>query len=221
VALNAYLAQTSRLLHDPNNVTFSVPDLTAYINLARGQIAVGSQCVRQPDTVNTITSQETYAMPIPSTPGVGQAFAVLNIAVNWGTAYQPVISRYTWADFQAYFRIFGGTQTGFPECFAIQGRGVAQIVYLFPIPSSVLATQWDCLHTVLAINSDTDPEAIPYPWTDCIPYYAAYFALINAQRYQEAKGMFAIFKLISQTANANTSPLFTATPYNSFPTDSG
>lgn len=212
MALNAYLAQTSRLLHDPNNVNYPVGDLTAYINLARGQIAVSSQSVRFLNIVNTVVNQETYAMPTAPGSGVGSALSILGIALPWGT-YKPTLTRYTWQDFQSYFRVFSGTVFGFPECYGVQGSGVNQLVYLFPIPQQIFASEWDCTHTVNSLATDSDPEALPFPWTDCVPYYAAYFALLNAQRFQEAKAMYAIYQDLSRNARAGTNPLFTATPY--------
>jgi hypothetical protein len=32
-------------------------------------------------------------------------------------------------------------------------------------------------------------EAIPYPWTDSVPYFAAYWALMNTQREADAQLM--------------------------------
>ena len=46
MALTAYLAQVKRLLHDANLSFYSEVDLTAYINLARGQVASEGECIR-------------------------------------------------------------------------------------------------------------------------------------------------------------------------------
>lgn len=215
--LSDYLTQTSRLLHDPQNVNFSVSDLTAYINLARGQIASQTQCVRCLDIVDLANGTESYALPTTGTlSGAGQAVAVISIAMPWGT-YKPVLDRYSWGDFQAQFRLFSGTVQGFPECYAQLGDALSSAVYFFPIPTQVFASEWYCAHTVSAMSSDADPEAIPYPFTDCVPYFAAYLALINAQRYQESKIMFQTFQMFMQSARSSTNPLFTNTAYPTIP----
>lgn len=211
--LTAYLQQTSRILHDPANVNYSVSDLTAYINIARGQIASQSQCVQQLDTVSLTNAQETYSLPtVGVAAGTGQAIAVLNISVPWGT-YTPTLDRYPFSEFQAYFRLFSGTVSGFPECWAQLADAALGTVYFFPIPTQTFASLWQCAHTVLPLALDTDPEAIPYPFTDCVPYFAAYLALMNAQRYQEAKAQMGIFTMFMQAARGGVNPLFMGTQY--------
>ena len=219
MALNAYLQQTSRILHDPNNQNFSTSDLTAYINIARGQIAIAGQCVRKLNIVTLSAGTETYSLPSGSAftgAGVGQAVSVNGVSVPWGTT-KPTLDRYSWSDFQAQLRLFSGTITGFPEAWAQQGDGASGLVYLFPIPSQTFASEWDCFHTVAPLASDSDPEAIPYPFTDCVPYFAAYLALLNAQRYQEAKAMLDAFKMFLGVARGAVSPLFTPSAYPTTP----
>lgn len=213
MALTAYLQQTSRILHDPNNVNFSASDLTAYINIARGQIASQSQCVRQLVTVNLVVNQESYALPtVGLGVGEGNAVAVLNISVPWGT-YTPTLDRYPFSEFQAYFRLFSGTVAGFPECWSQLGDSNMGTVYFFPIPTQVFASLWDCAFTVLPLSTDASPEAIPYPFTDCVPYFAAYLALMNAQRFQESKATFGIFTMFMQAARGSVNPIFMGTQY--------
>ena len=38
---------------------------------------------------------------------------------------------------------------------------------------------------------DTTPDAIPYPWTDAVPYYAAYICYMNSSRAADAMRMFS------------------------------
>lgn len=211
--LTFYQQQTSRLLHDPNNVNFPLADITVYINIARGQIASQSQCVRSLDTVNLVSGTETYALPTTGTQaGTGPAIAVLNISVPWGT-YTPTMDHYSFSEFQAYFRLFSGTVSGFPECWAQLGDAQSGTVYFFPIPGQAFASLWDCAHTVAPLNTDSDPEAIPYPFTDAVPYFAAYLALVNAQRYNEAKAALTVFTMFMKSARSSVNPLFMGTQY--------
>lgn len=216
MALNAYLTQTSRLLHDPNNQNYSISDLTAYINIARGQISAVSSSVRNLNIINTVAGTETYAMPNPNANGIGAGLAFFGISCPWGT-YKPTLDRYTWSEFQAYFRLFSGTVQGFPECWAQFGKGSNSTFYLFPIPTQVFALEVDCCHQVLPLAADSDPEALSYPYTDCVPFHAAWLAYTNAQRFQEARAMLDTYKMFAQTANAALGPIFIGSQYPGIP----
>lgn len=216
MALNAYLTQTSRLLHDPNNQNYSISDLTAYINIARGQISAISQSVRNLNIVNLVAGTETYPMPNPNANGIGAGLAIFGISCSWGT-YKPTLDRYSWSEFQAYFRLFSGTVQGFPECWSQFGKGSASKVYFFPIPSQTFASEWDCSHQTTDLATDSDPEALSYPYTDCVPFHSAWLAYSNAQRFQEARAMLETYKMFAQTANAALGPVFTGTQYPGIP----
>ena len=43
------------------------------------------------------------------------------------------------------------------------------------------------------LNDDDDPEPIPYPWTDAVPYWASMLALLQQQRGQDAQAMAQLF----------------------------
>jgi hypothetical protein len=51
--------------------------------------------------------------------------------------------------------------------------------------------QWDTICSPVALVNDGTPEAIPYPFTDAVKYHATYLALLEAQRKDDAEGMFA------------------------------
>ena len=41
--------------------------------------------------------------------------------------------------------------------------------------------------------TDADPEVLPYFWTDAVPFYAAYYALLSAQTGQRMADDFHVF----------------------------
>lgn len=199
MALNAYLAAVERLLHDPTNQFWSSADLTAYINQARGQVAAESQSVRVLPASGsgqnqTVAGQEVYTFAslkslVQETSGVNAILQVKSIAVSWG-AMKPLLDQMVWSDFQAYLRSYSTGLQGQPTCWAQYGQGEAGSVYLWPVPSDAMAMDWDCICTPIDLATDSDAEAIPYPWTDAIPFFAAYLAQTNAQRPDQAKQMF-------------------------------
>jgi len=67
----------------------------------------------------------------------------------------------------------------------ITGEGTGQIssgsFYIDPIPDAVYTLHCDCVCYPTTLAIDTDFEAIPYLWTDAVPFYAAYYALLSSQ----------------------------------------
>ena len=77
-----YLAQTRGLLQNPSAPTalYNDADLTRWINIARGQMAGETECIRAIGTVSTVVSQQPYN------------FASVNTGVSGTTGIQGVIS---------------------------------------------------------------------------------------------------------------------------------
>jgi len=61
MALFAYLQQVQRFLeYDERQAIFNPADLTVFINEARGQIALSSQCIRQPAQLTANLGVNSY-----------------------------------------------------------------------------------------------------------------------------------------------------------------
>jgi hypothetical protein len=56
------------------------------------------------------------------------------------------------------------------------------------------------------LTDDTTAEAIPYLWTDAVPYYAAYFALLTAKQSDPAAEMMKLYQMFVQRARAASTP---------------
>ena len=57
----------------------------------------------------------------------------------------------------------------------------------------------------------TTPEAIPYLWTDAVPFFAAYYALLSAQagqRQGDADRMFARYQEFTNRARRFSATIF-------------
>lgn len=61
-ALNTYILQVRRLLHDATGQFYTDSDLTDYINEARSVVAMDSGCVRQLNVLSISPQRETYAL---------------------------------------------------------------------------------------------------------------------------------------------------------------
>ncbi len=271
--LSYYLSQTRLLLHDTLGSLYPTADLTSYINSARSQLALESECVRYlsqfntsssglvtgtytagnpvlagigsrtigegvvnadqiydfaPGTVviastltnttispaplrtqgssqivtfypalATVAGQEAYfyngnvqsGTPILTSFGLQSIIQVKSITVNWGGTFGSnayMLDYWDFRSYQAYLRFYGPT--------GLQGNPAVwtayqNTVFMRPVPTQAYPMQWDTICSVIDLASDADVEAIPYPFTDAIPYYAAYLALLNSQRSADAGAM--------------------------------
>jgi len=297
MALTAYQQQTQRLLHDPNATYFSISDITAYINIARGQIAMEGQCIRLllsggtitgltinsagggyagtvsvaingagqqasatatqsggainaitltnggwgyitgttttvvatgsitgnnatfnltiDNSLTTIPGQEVYQFATANvlaqqTPGVQAVIGLFSVACAWGAnaAMKPILQPMIWSEFQAYYRSYNNGMQNYPTVWSQYAQGVNGSVYVWPYPSQNSQMDWDCYCIPVALTSDSTPEAIPYGWTDCVPYYAAYLAYLDAQRAEDADKMFKQYTMFMKRARS-----FSETPF--------
>jgi hypothetical protein len=168
----------------------------------------------------TTAGQEIYPFSSLNTPaqainsGVNQIAGVNSIAVSWGSM-KPMLDRRTWTDFQAMFRSWTAGFQGQPSVWAQFGQGVNGSVYLCPIPSQVLNMDWDVWCVPIALVNDSTAEALPYPWTDAVQYYAAYLAYSNSQRAEDAKIMMDMYTKQMKRARAMSDATFIPYPYGS------
>jgi hypothetical protein len=63
--------------------------------------------------------------------------------------------------------------------------GAGQIVFS-PTPNQDYVTEWDCLRQADDLVSASDPDPLPAPWTDPVPFLACHFAKIAIQQFDEA-----------------------------------
>jgi hypothetical protein len=58
------------------------------------------------------------------------------------------------------------------------------------------------------LASDATIEAIPYPWTEAVPFYAAWLALMTVQRQADADKMMVRYMELMSRARQETTPTF-------------
>lgn len=225
--LAEYQATTQDLLNDSGGQFFSSHTLTSYINRARRKVAAASGCVRViPPGVQTIPNQEAYRFVawnalVQTVPGVREILAVRSLAIAIGPgrgAWKPMWNRIPYTDFAARFRIWNGSWIGtisFPGYWAQHGFGVTGSLFLAPIPSQVQPMDIDCSCMPYPLATDNDPECIPYPWCDAVPYMSAFLCLLQQQRQQDAQGMLQLFQTELPFAASVVAPQMITAPYGS------
>lgn len=60
-------------------------------------------------------------------------------------------------------------------------------IVVAPAPSMAYVTEWDCSTIGAPLQYDADADLLPYPYTNSVPYYAAYLAKINERQNDEAE----------------------------------
>lgn len=202
--LTSYLTQVQRLLQNPAAPTslYSTSDLTTYINLARGQLAGENECLRVYASLSTVAAQQIYpfsAINTSSVAGVEGVFNVKQITVNVAAGAQFLHNR----SFQ-WFNLFQISQAApestIPDVWAQYSQGINGSIYLYPIPDTIYTLNLDTVCLPIPLVDDTTVEAIPYPWTDCVPFFAAFYAYLSAQRRADADKMYQTYGQFAQRA---------------------
>lgn len=170
----------------------AVPTLTAFAAAIAGQ--------------EVYTFASLSALVQANIPGVANVVAVQSVAVSWGS-WKPMMRNIpSWSAFQAYCRAWDIGQQNYPTVWSQYGQGENGSFYIFPIPSILSQMDVDCYCTPIDLMLDTDVEAIPHPYTEAVPWYAAFLAYLSAQNQDAAAGMLANYKSNLAEARMFASP---------------
>jgi hypothetical protein len=229
--LTTYQTRTQQLLQYPAaavNQLYATSDITAWINQARGQLSAETECCRYLGTLSTVLAQRNYNFSsinigVSATTGLAGVINVRQMLYAVASGYQWFRPR-AWAYFWLYYMNNPVPVAGPPQRwsqFAQGGSGQGSITgigsgsmnsgsfYLDPPPDLIYSLLIDCSCYPNALALDTDVEAIPYLFTDAVPYYAAYLALMSAQssaRIEDAQKMFDLYKMFVDRANQASAP---------------
>lgn len=221
--LTAYLTATQNLLQNPSAPAplYSTTGLTADINTARGQLAGESECIPFMGSIAVTAGQTIYPFSSIALTG-GTAAGVLgpiNVRTLWynlGTGQQWIRPR-PWPWFSFYELSNPVPGSGAPAVWAQYGQGVNGSIYLSPSPDQAYTIEADCVCLPVPLVTDNTPEAIPALWTDAVPYFAAYLALLSSQtsaRTADADKMFQRYGEFVQRARRAATPSIFPTIYS-------
>lgn len=224
MALTEYQARVTRLLQYPAAPTslYSTADITGWINQARAQLAGEAQCIRYLGTLSTVIDQRNYNFSaintgVSATNGIQGAINVRQIFYTVGQGLQFVNVR-NWEWFVLYNMNTPVPESGAPREWSQYGQGssgqntqsdASGSIYLDPPPDLVYQLTLDCQCYPIALTDNNTVEAIPWPWTDAVPFLAAYYALLSSQtsaRTADAERMFNYYTLYVERARAASNP---------------
>lgn len=202
--LNSYITETQNLLQNPSapNTLYSSVSIIQWINIGRGQLAGESESIRAQGSLSITQGTYSYSFlsivfPQPST--VSGIHGLIKIEAAW--VVQPEGQQWIrprpwpwWSLYELNNPVFQHpANQAQPQRWSQYGQGAIGSLYVSPVPDQSYTALCDCTCYPNALATDTDVEAIPYLWTDAVPFYAAYRALLSAQssaRIAQAKEMF-------------------------------
>ena len=144
-----------------------------------------------------------------STPiaGIASALTIRQLSVSTGGVIYKSIPSQPWPWFERYYLANGVAQVGgTPMVWSQQGLGTFGTFAVGPPPALALYIQADCVCLPIPLADDSTAEAIPYPFTDAIQYYAAYKAYLSSQKTQDATTMLGRYKEFVRRAVEMSSP---------------
>lgn len=157
--------------------------------------------------------QEEYRfcdIPLATFPGVDRVFAIQSVAVIYAN-YRYVLPVYPWTIYQAMIRQYPRQYYYVPTMASQYGIGGDGSLFLYPIASQAYQCELDCYCLPSDLLSDEDPEALPQPWQDAVPYFAAHLAFSELQNlnaamyyyklYDEMTGRYSQYANISKAVN--------------------
>ncbi|HEX3525256.1 MAG TPA: hypothetical protein VHT52_24595 [Stellaceae bacterium] len=223
--LAAYVDDVQSHLNDQQGQFFPIQTLHRFINRSRRRVAAASGCLRWcPKDTWTVPKKEIYRFtdwkPLiqDQMPGTQGILACRSLAVSIGVGgWKPMWRRLVWSDFQARFRIYNGTFYGMitePGWYSQYGEGEYGSLYLAPIPMQAVPFDVDLTLIPAPLLNDSDPEPIPYPWTDAVSYWAAVLALLQQQRKEDAQAMAQLFNSDMPMCAAVVCPQMLQSPYS-------
>ena len=222
--LAIYQANTTGLLQLPGAPTALYPsnNLNTWINLARGQLAGETRCIRFMGTLDTVVNQRAYNFSsidtgTSSVNGIGGVIHVRAVTYDIGDGEQWIPMR-PWEWFLLYHLNNPVPQSGPPgrwsqfaqgAASAGTGSGASGSLYIDPPPDFAYTLNLDCACYPIALTDDNTVEAIPVLWTDAVSFFAAYYALLSAQtgaRRADADAMYGAYQAFIARARIAANP---------------
>ena len=73
--------------------------------------------------------------------------------------------------------------------------------------------EWDCFCLPKDLNTDDDFDALPRPWTDAVPYFAAHLSYLGLQNLNAAQYYMSLYDEMVHRYSAYARPGRQINPY--------
>lgn len=163
-------------------------------------------------------AQEVYpfsAVPLQIFPGVGEIFAVKSVSFIYAN-YRYSLPCYPFSIYQAMIRQYPQQYLYVPTLCAQFGQGTNGSLYFYPIPSTAYQFELDCFCLPMEMIDDNTYEAIPQPWRDAVPYFAAHLCYLELQNLNAAKFYLDLYDNMVHRYSGYARPGRMVNPYGRF-----
>lgn len=192
------MQRTQLLLNDTNFEVFNEEDILRYVNMARGQIAGQAECVRIYTTLPVTGAAQQYpfsAIVVPANVGVQGYLHVRQISYAVASGQKLLHSRsFPW--FNSFILGQPVPKAGPPSAWSQFGQGVLGSIF-FNLLDQAYTLSLDCVAYPIDLVDDSTVDAIPYSWTDAVPFFAAYFAALTIGDSDRAKALYGEYEKFS------------------------
>ena len=164
-------------------------------------------------TVNPF--QEIYNFsdfPLDTFPGVKSVFAIFSGSIIFNN-FRYMLLNYPWTQYQALLRSYPQQYYYVPTVMSQYGQGISGSMYLYPLPNALYQWEADCLCLPSDLEDDEDFEALPDPWTDAVPYFAAHMSYLELQNFNMARGMLELYQQMTSRYSSGARPRLLVNPY--------
>lgn len=146
--------------------------------------------------INTLNQgQEVYKFSninVSMFPGVDSVFAIQSASVIYAN-YRYSLPMYDFSTYQSRVRQYSSLYQYVPAFCSQYGQGADGSFYAYPLPSQTYQWEFDCFCLPQNLVNDLSVEAIPQPWQDVVPYYAAHLAYLELQNMNSAAYYMKLF----------------------------
>lgn len=206
--LDQYLQRTQLLLADQSFEIFNPDDLTNFINMGRGQLAGEAECIRVYGDLSVDSTAQQYSFSSVTLTGfTSSVLGVLHVrqisyAIGQG---QAALHSRTFPYFNTYILSQPLPTPTFPKVWSQYGQGTLGTLF-FNVLDGPYALKLDTVCYPINLIDDTTPEALPYQFTDAVPFYAAYYAAMTVGAADAAKAWYDEYEKFVQRARAAATP---------------
>lgn len=178
--LAGYIIETRRLLHDVNANFWTNAELTDYINDGRNHLVQDTGCNRVLQSHTVSATAET--IDFSALPEGVNTIDVLTVNLFFGNTRVPLYYL-AWTNFNAQLRFYQNN-SGRPIAFSMYGP---KKIFIGPKPDQAYLMEFDTVVLKPPLTEASPNETLPTPFTEAVPFYAAYLAKYQEQSYGEAE----------------------------------
>jgi len=205
VTLADYRTQVRDLLRDKaDDLRGSSTQKDRWINSGIRMRDIVTQANRSLLSWTATAASDSYTI---AAIGNARVFDIVSVSVIYGNL-RIVLEEMSFTKMNARLRAYSPVYQNCPVGYARYGPTT---IYLAPAPSQAFTLEADCCVYSGDLTADDDADALPYPYTDPVPYYACFKAKLYERRLDEALRYFNEFQARCASAQgARTGQLMSA-----------